>query len=100
MAQKRSITERLAGSIELEDQELIEEIIESEDWLGEPCELNEETIYSDNKINNLEYSMLDQEIPRPKRKEDKAEGLTPEERRYLEESMRRHDNLMRRLSKM
>lgn len=52
-----------------------------------------------NKINNLEYSMLDQEIPRPKRKEDKVKGLTPEEHRYLEESMRRHDNLMRCLSK-
>ncbi len=29
----KNITERLAGSIELDDVELIDEIVESEDWL-------------------------------------------------------------------
>lgn len=100
MAPKRSITERLTGSIELEDQELIEEIIESEDWLGELSELWEEAIYPDNRTNSSDYSMIDQETSRPERKEGKTKGLTPEERRHVEESMRRHDNLMRRLSKM
>jgi hypothetical protein len=78
MAPKRSITERLTGSIELEDQELIDEILESEDWLGELSELWEEAIYPDSK----------------------TKDLTPEERKHVEESMRRHDTLMRRLSKM
>jgi hypothetical protein len=32
MDQKRSIAERLAGSIQLDDQKLIDEIIESEIW--------------------------------------------------------------------
>lgn len=97
---RKRITKRLSGPIKLDDQKLIEEIVGSEDWLDEPCDLGEEAVYPNNRINNSECSMLDQEISRPKRKGDKAEGLTLDERRHLEESMKRQDNLMRRLSKM
>ncbi len=31
---KSTITERLAGSIKLDDEGLIDEIVESEDWVG------------------------------------------------------------------
>lgn len=100
MQPKKSITEKLTSSIELEDQALIEEIIESEDWLGELNDLWEEAIYPDNRTNSSDYSMLDRETSRQERKEGKTKGLTPEERKHVEESMRRHDTLMRRLSKM
>ncbi len=69
MQPKKSITEMLTDSIKLESEELIEEIIESEDWLGESSEPCEEAIYPNNKINSPEDFILDKEIPRPKRME-------------------------------
>lgn len=82
MASKRSVTEKLTDSIKLDDEELIDEIVESEDWIGEP-----------------EIIMSEQADSKP-RNGEKFEGLTPEERKRLEACMRRNDELMKCLARM
>lgn len=50
MNQEFPITKSLTGSIELDDQDLIDEIIESEEWVGGRDDWIWEVIYLSNKI--------------------------------------------------
>jgi len=49
-AAKKSITEKLSGSIKLENEELIDEIVESEDWSDDLDDWIWEVIHPSKKI--------------------------------------------------
>jgi hypothetical protein len=68
------------------------------DWMGCPDRLlRSYLIHADQWKYN---SMLEQMISSPKKEEKMVKGLTTEQRRHLEKSLKENDELMRCLAEM